>query len=73
MQITVLGTESPPTFHDAPEGPYKMQKELVITHIYDELWYYNYKPSFQFIFLMNKNMLVKVYILNSIYLVYGMD
>ena len=37
MEITVLGTESPPTFSDAPAGPYKMQKEVVLTQIYDEL------------------------------------
>ena len=38
MEITVLGTESPPTFSDAPAGPYKMQKEVILTQIYDELW-----------------------------------
>ena len=37
MEITVLGTESPPTFSDAPAGPYKMQKEVILTQIYDEL------------------------------------
>ena len=37
MEITVLGTESPPTFSDAPAGPYKMQKEVVLTQIYDDL------------------------------------
>ena len=37
MEITVLGTDTPPTFHDPPDGPYKMQKDLIVTHVFDEL------------------------------------
>jgi len=37
MEITVLGTDTPPTFHDPPPGPYKVQKDLIITRVFDEL------------------------------------
>jgi len=35
MQITVLGTDTPPTFHDPPKGPYKLQTTYSTTRIFD--------------------------------------
>ena len=35
MEITVLGTDTPPTFAAAPDGPYKLQKTVDITHVFD--------------------------------------
>ena len=34
MEITVLGTDTPPEFKAAPAGPYKMQKTIDVTHIF---------------------------------------
>lgn len=35
MEITVLGTDTPPAFQAPPPGPYKMQKEMLVTHIFE--------------------------------------
>lgn len=35
MQITVLGTDSPPTFGKPPLGPFKVQQMREITHVWD--------------------------------------
>jgi len=37
MEITVLGTDTPPMFQAPPPGPYKYQKSVTITAIFDEL------------------------------------
>lgn len=35
MQITVLGTDTPPTFAAPPPGPYKLQKTIAASRIFD--------------------------------------
>jgi len=35
MEITVFGTDTPPEFSDPPAGPYKVQKSVQVTHVYD--------------------------------------
>jgi len=35
MEITVFGTDTPPTFGTPPEGPYKVQKSVQVTHVFD--------------------------------------
>merc|ERR1712048_1326818 len=37
MEITVLGSDTPPMFQQAPPGPYKYQKTTTFTAIFDEL------------------------------------
>jgi len=37
MEITVLGTDTPPMFQSPPPGPYKFQKTTTITAVFDEL------------------------------------
>merc|ERR1712185_621652 len=37
MQITVIGTDTPPMFQSPPPGPYKYQKTTVVTAVFDEL------------------------------------
>lgn len=37
MEITVLGTDSPPMFQAPPPGPYKYQKSVTITAVFDEI------------------------------------
>jgi len=37
MEITVLGTDTPPMFQAPPPGPYKYQKTSTITTVFDEL------------------------------------
>jgi aromatic ring-cleaving dioxygenase len=37
MEITVLGTETPPMFQSPPPGPYKYQKVTYATTVFDEL------------------------------------
>ncbi len=37
MQITVLGTETPPQFAPPPAGPYKYQRSVQVSHVFDEL------------------------------------
>ena len=37
MEISVLGTEIPPAFEEPPVGPYKLQKQVQVTHVFDEL------------------------------------
>ena len=34
-RATVLGTDTPPTFAAAPDGPYKLQKTVDVTHVFD--------------------------------------
>ena len=36
LEIIVLGVETPPTFEE-PRKPYKFQKPVTVTHIFDEL------------------------------------
>jgi len=35
MEITVFGTDTPPMFEAPPAGPYKVQKTIDVTHVYD--------------------------------------
>ena len=35
MEITVFGTDTPPEFSAPPDGPYKVQKSVQMTHIYE--------------------------------------
>jgi len=35
MEITVFGTDTPPEFSAPPDGPYKVQKSIQITHVFD--------------------------------------
>lgn len=35
MEITVFGTDTPPEFSTPPEGPYKVQKTIQLTHIFE--------------------------------------
>jgi hypothetical protein len=37
MEITVLGTDTPPMFQSPPPGPYKYQKKITVTAVFDEL------------------------------------
>lgn len=35
MEITVLGSDTPPTFQAAPEGPYHVRKSTFVNHVYE--------------------------------------
>ena len=35
MEITVFGTDTPPMFEEPPSGPYKVQKDIQVSHVYD--------------------------------------
>ena len=35
MEITVLGTDTPPQFSAPPDGPFKVQKTATCTHVYN--------------------------------------
>jgi len=37
MQITVIGTDTPPMFQKPPPGPYKYQRKSTVTAVFDEL------------------------------------